>query len=296
MLKLFKMSLTPYVVRHLSAKTVKSKLKRRRDRLSMDEFERLVAYFDADARIQAYLTLSLESLGRPQELLYLRIQDVELHDDYARISLSEHGKEGPGLLQCIDSYPYLLKWLERYPLKADLRAFLFLNTGERNRCRQLKPGNINALIRAACRDLGIDKPVTCYSLKRNGVTMRRLRGDTDLEIQHAARWTSLHQLKTYDQSNQEDAFARELQKRGLPADNKGREPKTQTCGLCAATAGFSETLGPGCKRPLKREAIVAEAAAKDRQVAALRDELDTLQGQFQVRSGAARRARPRPDA
>ena len=75
-----------------------------------------------------------------------------------------------------------------------------------NRCKQMKPKNVNKMIRKACKDLQIDKPITCYSLKRNGVTMRRLRGESDVEIQHAARWTSTKQLKTYDLSSQDEAF------------------------------------------------------------------------------------------
>ncbi len=39
--------------------------------------------------------------------------DVELHDNYAKVYLSEHGKEGVhGFLRCIDSFPYLVRWLE----------------------------------------------------------------------------------------------------------------------------------------------------------------------------------------
>jgi hypothetical protein len=46
--------------------------------------------------MQAYISLAVESLARPQELLYLKVRDVETHENYARISISEHGKEGIG--------------------------------------------------------------------------------------------------------------------------------------------------------------------------------------------------------
>lgn len=66
-------TVVPHPVRHLSAAIDKSRQRRRRDRLSWSEFERLVAYFSADPRIQAFLTLATESLARPQELLYVAI-------------------------------------------------------------------------------------------------------------------------------------------------------------------------------------------------------------------------------
>jgi len=273
-------TLVPYIVRHISGKIDKSNQKLRRDKLSWEEFERLVNYFGNDLRMQAYLTLSLESLARPQELLYVKIGDIELFDHYAKITISEHGKEGVGLLQCIDSYPYLLKWLDVHPLKRDAQAFLFINTGVTNRCQQLKPQNINKMIRIACKDLGIDKPITCYSLKRNGVTIRRLRGESDMEIQHAARWTSTKQLKTYDLTNQEEAFKRELEKRGLIPATNGHTLKTQKCDFCNNFAGFGEIICQQCKRPLARQAIREEVKQKDGEIQQLREELARLSNQF----------------
>ena len=188
-------TLVPYPVRHLSSRIDKSKEKMRKDKLTPDEFSRLVTYFSNDARMQAYLTIAMESLARPQEILYRRIKDVELFDNYAKILISDHGKEGTGIMQCIDSYPYLLKWLEQHPMRNDENAFLFINT-TLNIGKQLTPYNINKKLGVACKNLGLNKRITCYSLKRNGVTFRRLAGQSDMEIQHAARWTSTKQLKT----------------------------------------------------------------------------------------------------
>jgi integrase len=264
-------TLVPYAVRHISARIDKSREKLRKDKLSLEEFEKIVNYFAKEPRIQAYLTLSLESLARPQELLYVKVGDVELYDNYAKIFISEHGKEGTGILQCIDSYPYLLKWLNLHPLKKDKLAFLFINTGTTNTCKQLKPNNINSMIRKACRDLSINKPITCYSLKRNGVTIRRLRGESDMEIQHAARWTSTKQLKTYDLSNQDEAFKLALEKRGLiQPDKKTTESlKTKACPFCNETIGFEEIICPKCKHTVDRGEVLNEKQ-KDEELKKLR--------------------------
>ena len=84
-------TITPYVIRHLSPKIEKSKEKLRNDRLTWEEFEKLLNYFNNDSKMQAFLTISLESLSRPQEILYTRIKDVEISDNYAKIIISEHG-------------------------------------------------------------------------------------------------------------------------------------------------------------------------------------------------------------
>ncbi|MBI5389079.1 hypothetical protein HZB01_01735 [Candidatus Woesearchaeota archaeon] len=109
--------LTPYAVRHLSAKIDKSKQKLRGDKFSLSEFEQLVQSFADDPRMQAIITIALESLGRPQELLHRRIKDVELHDNYGKIYISSHGKEGTGFLRIMDSYFYLSQWLNKHPFK-----------------------------------------------------------------------------------------------------------------------------------------------------------------------------------
>src|SRR3989344_4381803 len=209
-------TIMPYVVRHLSATIDKSREKLRNDRLTWEEFEKILNYFNSDTRMQAYLFLALESLGRPQELLYIKVRDVELYDNYAKIYISEHGKEGTVFLQCIDSFPYVSKWYNEHPFKNNKDTLFFINLeGSTGRYEQIKPKNINKVLKTACERLEIKKRITAYSLKRNGVTFRRLRGDSDVEIQHAARWTSTKQLKTYDMSNQEDAFKMELVKRGI---------------------------------------------------------------------------------
>ena len=66
-------TLIPYVVRHLSPKIDKSKEKRRKDKLTLEEFENLVQYFADDVQMQFYLTFANESLVRPQEACYLRL-------------------------------------------------------------------------------------------------------------------------------------------------------------------------------------------------------------------------------
>lgn len=262
-------TITPYPVRHLSAKIDKSKERLRQDRLTLEEFEKIVAFFSDDPRLQAYLMISFESLGRPQELLYTKVRDVELYDNYAKLWISSHGKEGTGFLQVIDSYPYLIKWLNTHPLKNKKDGFLFINL-ETGFGQQLRPENINKHLKKALKHLKIDKPITAYSLKRNGVTMRRLRGDSDIEIQHAARWTSTKQLKTYDMSQQEDALKIQLAKRGMITDDafKQYQPENKTCIFCNSINGFNEVVCDNCKRPLDREKInsemkVLETAKKD---------------------------------
>lgn len=252
-------TLTPYPVRHLTRKIDKSKEKLRNDRVNFEEIERLVKYFEREPKIQGYLTLALESLGRPQEILLRRIRNFEFYDSYAKVWITEHGKEGTGFLQSIDSYPYLQKWFQLHPLRDNPDAYFFINEGNRDKFEPMKPNYVNKRLKTACKDLGINKKITCYSLKRNGITFRRIRGDSDVQIQHAARWTSTRQLQVYDMSNQEDALRMELIKRGIVQARNSEEqqfqPKIKQCVFCNISNGFTAEFCNGCKRPLNREKI-----------------------------------------
>jgi integrase len=273
-------AITPYLVRHLSRTVDRSQHKMRNDRYTPDEFMQLVTFFAADLRTQCFVTLAHESLARPQELLYLKIKDIELQDCYAKITVSEHGKEGPGILQCVDSFPYLLRWLGSHPLRHDPAAFLFVNLGDKNFGTQMKPQHMLHLIKQACHNLHIKKSITSYSLKRNGITFRRLSGESDMEIQHSARWTSTKPLKVYDQSDQRDALIKRLVRKGLskaPTEQyKQYEPETKKCIYCGQVNAFTDTECKICKRLLDRRAILKQEQDQKGTLSRLQEEMQEL--------------------
>lgn len=223
---LFNENEIPDFFKNFKVKTDVSRQEARKDKLSYEEFERIIKFFTEDKVIRTYIALAFESLARPQEICYTRLRDLEIYDNYAYVNISEHGKEGIKKLLSIDSFPYILKMYEEHPNKNNKDAFLFLNKHK----EQLTPFAINRKIRLACKKLGIEKPITCYSIKRFGVTFRRLQGDDDVTIQRIAGWKSTEQLRRYDLSNQEDVFKIELAKRGLIKDEKLKRytPKTKT--------------------------------------------------------------------
>ncbi|MFH1181379.1 MAG: tyrosine-type recombinase/integrase [Candidatus Woesearchaeota archaeon] len=280
-------TLVPYVVRHLSAKVDRSKEKTRGDKLSFEEYEKLLGYFSRDIRLQCYFSLAIESISRPQEILFRRIKDIELHDNYARIIISDHGKEGTGFMQCIDSYPYLVKLLESHPFKSNPEAFLFINNGHKNLNKQMTPINVNQQLKTACTELGISKNITCYSLKRNGVTFRRLSGQSDMEIQHAARWTSTRQLKTYDMSNSEEAFKIQLIKKGIIKADRPElqqyQPENKKCLFCNMVNAATSLTCSSCKRPLNRATLAKLDDERTIELNLLKGEIDTLKQALEIR-------------
>jgi hypothetical protein len=261
----------------------KSRGKLRGDRLSVEEYLKILEGFSDDVRIQFFIAFAYESLGRPQEILDRKIKDVKLYDNYAVIYISEHGKEGVGILRCVDSYAILLKLLNTHPRRDDPEAHLFLNTGSSNRFKQLRPANVNKRLRERCRKLGIAKPVTCYSFKRNGVSDLRLRGESDKSIQERARWTTTKQLHTYDIASQEETFRADLIRRGLvKADDakKHMAPVSKTCLFCEAVNPATERTCHRCKRLLYRQDIEEEERRQQAESSKLKTQLEELRTQY----------------
>ena len=266
---------TPYVIRHLSDRIDPSKRRPHEDRLGVDEYLRILEGFNHDPRTQFFVSLMYESLGRPQAILNLRIKDVKMFEQYAEIRAPK-GKEGPQLLQCIDSYPYLLKLLANHPKRNDPNAPLFMNLGSNNRFERMTPPNMNKKLRECCERVGVHKRITCYSFKRNGVSDLRLRGASDKSIQARAGWVNARQLQTYDLAGQDEAFLQRLIQEGIvkPDDKtKFLAPTTKKCPFCDAVNAATARSCYKCTRLLYREDIENEVKKRDEEVNLVKQEL-----------------------
>jgi len=270
---------TPYVVRHLSDRIDPSKKRPREDRLTIDEYLRILEAFNHDPRTQFFIALIYESLGRPQAVLNLRMRDVKLFEQYAEIRAPK-GKEGPQLLQCIDSYSYLFKLLASHPRRNDPDAPLFMNLGSNKRFDRMTPPNMNKKIRECCIRLGIQKKITCYSFKRNGVSNLRLDGVSDKSIQARAGWVNTRQLQTYDLAGQDEAYLQRLIQEGIvKPDEKTKifAPTKKKCMFCGHVNGVSDRNCYNCTRLLSREDIEAEAKRHDEELDGMRQQLAFVQ-------------------
>ena len=167
-----------------------------------------------------------------------------------------------------------------HPLRNNPDAFLFINIGKTNQFKQLRPHSVNKLLRLRCKKIGISKPVTCYSFKRNGVTHRRLRGDDDKQIQETARWKSGKQLRTYDMAGQEETFKVELIRRGLIPKSKGdgfidgEYQQNKICPFCNNSNRITDTTCAQCSRLLDREAVIHLEKQRDEEMKKLYKRLE----------------------
>lgn len=270
---------TPWVVKHLKKNEDPSRKRKREDYLEIDEYLNVIDALSDDKRIQLFCALIYESLGRPQELLYRKIKDVHLEENYGWIDISSHGKEGIGILRCVDSYSYLIEYLNNHPQRNNPEAWLFY-IKKAGRYEQMKPHSINKKLRETCKKIGLNKPITCYSFKRNGVTHLRLRGEADKDIQSRARWKTTEQLHTYDISDQKIAFRAELVRKGIIKPESEAEkidaPTTKPCAFCNTINPLNNKICSSCKRLLWREDIENEEKKKQERIERLEQQLKSI--------------------
>lgn len=275
-------TVVPYAWR-VKVHTDPSLKKDKSDKFTDTEYVKILRSLGKDPRMQTYFSLIYECLARPQELCYVNIEDIDLRDQYARIRIKAHGKEGTKTLQIIDGYYYLAMWLNQHPLRDNPQAPLFITLSNNQEPQRLQPKTANILLRRKLDELGIKKRLTNYSFKRNGVTSRYVAGESAQNIQKIAGWTSTDQLKTYDLSEQEEFFELELKNKGIIADDTKNREKYVTYKLCA----FCNTINPktnencsSCARPLDRDKIIQEEQEKEAERNKLSEELKQVKAQM----------------
>ncbi len=108
-------TVTPYVWRD-KVHDDPSLKKDKTDKFSDTEYMKIMKSMNRTPMYQLWFSMLYTNLCRPQELCYIDTCNVEVKDNYARVRISEHGKEGTKTLQLVDNYYYLTRWLEQHPL------------------------------------------------------------------------------------------------------------------------------------------------------------------------------------
>jgi integrase len=78
-------------------------------------------------RNQAYHMVARDTMGRPCDLLGLKVGDFDFDKNmkYVDIMIGYGGKTGPRRVTLTDSVPYVMRWLELHHQKHNKDAYLF---------------------------------------------------------------------------------------------------------------------------------------------------------------------------
>ncbi|MEO9319453.1 MAG: site-specific integrase [Nitrososphaera sp.] len=119
----------PDVVRDLPLLRRKEKTHVKAKDLWTPEEDAVFVKYCQDKRMQLYHIMSIETSGRPHEILAIRIEDVQIKNTgnkvYAEVEIGRGGKTKSRTVPLIDSLPYYKAWLREHPEPSNQKAFVF---------------------------------------------------------------------------------------------------------------------------------------------------------------------------
>ena len=140
------------------------------DLITREEFDKMIECIPKVSRYpirdKAMLYVMYEFAARPSELLNMRLKNVEVKENYVRITTT--GKTGVKTLTLVLSYKPLLEWLEMHPLKDDPNAYLWYSKTK----GRVSYGRFRAFIKELAKVSGISKKkdVWLYLFRHSALT------------------------------------------------------------------------------------------------------------------------------
>jgi integrase len=134
------------------------------DLLTREEIRKLI---DAcsNARNQALISSLYETAARAEEILDLKIKNVNFDEQGAVVSLK--GKTGQRRIRVVESVPYLQTWINIHPFKNNPNSTLWYS----NRSRSgLSYNYLYSLLRQSANQAGVKKKVTPHILRHTRLT------------------------------------------------------------------------------------------------------------------------------
>jgi integrase len=189
-----------------------------RDKLvSPQEFQALLNASD-HPRVRAYLAMLYESACRPDELLRLRLRDIEWRDRYIQIRVC--GKTGERTIPLVRSIPYLRAWLTVHPDRANPDAPLFLRQ-YRGRLSVVTVAGFQETFKYLRQKAGFKRHVNLYQLRHTRLTELAAKGLGEFHLKKVAGWTlNSDMAATYIHLSGEDCLASLLKLEGISTDNQ----------------------------------------------------------------------------
>jgi integrase/recombinase XerD len=117
------------------------------DDLWTAEDDQIFLKYCPDKRIQCYHTISRDASTRPDEILRLRVKEInfKLAGDKTYAQISVNGKTGNRVIPLFNSIPYIKDWINNHPQPGNSNAFLIPSMKSATFGRKLSPLSLNGI-------------------------------------------------------------------------------------------------------------------------------------------------------
>jgi integrase/recombinase XerD len=119
------------------------------DDLWTAEDDQIFLKYCHDKRIQCYHTISRDASTRPDEILRLRVKDInfKLAGDKTYAQISVNGKTGNRVIPLFNSIPYIKDWINNHPQPGNPNALLITSMNRGTLGRKLSSDSLNRIYR-----------------------------------------------------------------------------------------------------------------------------------------------------
>jgi integrase/recombinase XerD len=117
------------------------------DDLWTAEDDRIFLKYCSDKRIQCYHTISRDASTRPDEILRLRVKDInfKLAGDKTYAQISVNGKTGNRVIPLFNSIPYIKDWINNHPQPGNPNALLIPSVNRSTFGRKMSSMSLNGI-------------------------------------------------------------------------------------------------------------------------------------------------------
>lgn len=246
------------------------------DRVTPKEVKKLLAAED-NARNQALIALLYESAGRLNEVLGIKISDVQT-DEYGAI-VKLFGKTKLRNIRLVASAPYVTRWLELHAYRDNPEAPLFYSIyhGE---MKVLGKTMFSKIVHKAAEKAGFKgeqlKKFHPHAF-RHGRLSELGHDLTDSEMKHVGGWTDRRMISLYSHVDEDRVNNKLLMLQGLTVEEqkKASDLKLKPCPRCKQLNGATALYCERCGLPVTPEGI-KKLENKDSELQQLRNDLDEL--------------------
>ncbi len=207
-------------------------------------------------REKAMVSFMYESGCRvPDELLHMKIRDVEFDEYGARVKLCS-GKVGERIIRVVSCVPYLREWIENQHPNPNPDSYVWVSVGSRNHGNVMSYSMLRLLFKKWVKEAGINKKVTLYSIRRSRYTHLATKLPTQVLYKYMGQVQGSRVIERYVALNDEIVDDTILAFNGIKVAKTENDIKILICPRCKNQNTPESEYCQNCNMPLTNKAMI----------------------------------------
>lgn len=222
----------------------KNKVKLPRNLITQQDVEAMIRVAE-HVRDKALIAFCYESGFRIEEVLTLRIENIVINDNCAKIV--GDGKTGSRGIILISSVPYLAAWIENHPFRNVPDAPLWVKIGTEDKDEIMRYDNARRIIKTLAKKAHINKRIYPHLFRHSRATYLANKF-TESQLNHYFGWAQGSPMpSTYVHLSGRDLEDKIFEINGLK-DKKKEEKEEPTVKKCPRCSELNQSIVKFCRR------------------------------------------------